>query len=119
MSVDLERLDAAIAYIEAHPLEWNQHWWFTRTACGTACCLAGTVAMLDGWTPANWTRGFAADTQEAWEVEKNGAPRYVREVAAELLGVSRLAAYVLFAGDNDLDRIKKIRAELAGEVSGE
>jgi hypothetical protein len=39
----LTRLDAALAYIDAHPQEWDQSRW----VCETGGCVAGHLVHLD------------------------------------------------------------------------
>lgn len=104
--INLERLDAAIAYIEAHPEEHKQEIWFQRGGCGTAACLAGVVALLDGWTPV-WTGG------EARDVEKDGDRRYVGNVATDLLrlGDESDERDYLFFRAADIGDIKRFREE--------
>lgn len=119
--INLEKLDAAIAYIEANPTEWKQDTWFYRGdgGCGTAACLAGTIAILDGWTPTDWqVCGGGYDSAAA---EKGGTVRVVGAVAREILGIGPEhvnddgdeLGEVLFAPYNTVDDIKQIRDEIA------
>lgn len=121
MSVDLERLDAALAAIEAEPERWQQRHWFARTSCGTACCLAGMVVSQAGWTPTDWELDYYGDgrTDISWTVEKGEDEGPVGVVARELLGVGYFDAERLFCALNSLEDLKRIRDELAREVSGE
>jgi hypothetical protein len=106
--MNLAKLDEAIAYIEAHPEEHYQSSWFTRGACGTTACLAGTVAVLDGWKP-DWIGNRAE------YVTKGEARRYVATVACELLGLDAASdeREYLFLGADTLDDIKQFRREYA------
>lgn len=45
---DIAKLDAALAYIEEHPEEWEQGNWGVKKPCGTAGCLAFHVGRIDG-----------------------------------------------------------------------
>lgn len=60
-----ELLDQAVAYVEAHPEEYNQGSWGRRTLCGTVGCLAWHVVRVagadveisdDGSGPPGWYR---------------------------------------------------------------
>lgn len=117
----LERLDSALAAIEAEPRRWRQRQWFTRTSCGTTCCLAGMVAVQAGWEPTDWDLNFYGDGSGdvTYQVGQAGVERHVRSVAQELLGITDREADFLFFGDNDLAELKLIRDNLAREVSGE
>jgi len=44
-------LQKALDYIETHPEEWEQSCWIEDSplACGTVACLAGHIALIDGW----------------------------------------------------------------------
>lgn len=46
--VKVKKLREALEYVTAHPEEWNQGVWAKRTACGTACCLAGRIVLQAG-----------------------------------------------------------------------
>jgi hypothetical protein len=45
--VDIERLDRALAQIEAHPELHRQEEWLIKLDCGTGGCLAGWVVMQE------------------------------------------------------------------------
>ena len=111
--MNLEKLDEAIAYIEAHPEQHDQGSWFARSPCGTVACLAGTVALQAGWSPA-WPKRHSAF---AYTAEKNGARRTVRSVAREILGATREQESTLFFRAGTLDDIKRYRNQIAaGEL---
>ena len=115
---NIVELDAILAHIEAHPEQWDQSWYFTEAAepsadwCGTACCIAGFAAARAGWTPVGT---LFLSTQ----VVKDGVTRDVVEVAAEILGLFRVDAHMLFSGNNTLEDLKNFRNELAvqGHIS--
>lgn len=134
--MNIDKLDAAIAYIEAHPEEHRQGYWFSRkdSGCATAACLAGTIAILDGWTPAQWETsddGF----QDTATAERAGYLQDVVAVAMDVLCAERSDwadggthdecwTERLFAATNSLDDIKAIRdqivaADLARMSAGE
>jgi hypothetical protein len=112
--INLEKLDAAIAFIEQQPQKHDQNFWFKRgEECGTTACLAGTVAQLDGWRPdfvANWS--LTADY-----VVKDGRRQHVASVARTILGVAtehddELVDEMFYEAENLAD-IKEIRDRLA------
>lgn len=114
--MNLEKLDEAIAWIEAHPEDHSQSSYFARGSCGTTACLAGTVAVLAGWRP-DWTRPDWSDDPGAWEttgrVRRAGAVSTAWDVAAEVLDIDPRQATDLFIHAGDLEDIKRIRDECA------
>lgn len=95
--INFERLDAAITYAVEHPEEFDMGDWFKRTDCGTTACLAGTVAIQAGWSPAE----FCADDGTAF-AQRNGIRKAVPAVARGLLGLvgpDRLGDYIFFLRD--------------------
>lgn len=112
--VNLDKLDEALAYIEAHPDEHDQNSWFARRAggwCGTTRCLGGTLAWLGGWKPA-WEGRDRADMVRG----PGGQVRYIRDVAQEILGASDDEAADLFLHADDLDELKDVRDMIAKGV---
>lgn len=101
--------------------EWYQSEWIVTPSeypelydeaenwCGTACCVAGKVALMDGWKAADFYSGSATT------VTKDGEYREVREVAAELLGIPDYGGHPLFDGNNTATDIRRIAEEIAGE----
>jgi hypothetical protein len=120
LTPNLAELDAAIKEIEAHPEGWNQRNWLTRTPCGTAACLAGTVALRNGWKPVNWFRaGTFAGGEITGDVEMDGVIRSVEDVAASILGIDYDDMDELFATENTIEDIKRYRDALAAEYAGQ
>lgn len=113
MSIDFERLDAAITYAVEHPAEFDMSMWFVQTGCGTGCgttaCLAGTVVALEGgWTPI-WSA--VGGDREAYNVRRGDELRKVADLGAELLGLTQAQEYIFFA--EDLDEVIATRNEWA------
>jgi hypothetical protein len=134
--MNLDKLDAAIAHIEAKPQEWNQEHWFSKGdgGCGTAACLAGTIALLDGWVPDGWepwqewdedSGDYYTVGQETGYAVKDGERLPVQIIAALAIGLgepwtnsfSSFDIHPMFAFGNDLDDIREHRDALA--ASGE
>lgn len=96
------------------PSEWDQGLWLVnRTgSCGTACCIAGKVAIEDGGVPV-WNSGSPSAGEPSSTVRLPGrGDVLVEEYAAEALGLDDDQADMLFSGDNDLDAILRIVGEL-------
>lgn len=108
---DIAKLDAALAHIEAHPEEWRQQTYGSRSpSCGTVGCLAYHVAVLDGaeisWSPWHYT---GLETVAAI----GGMPP--RDYGAWSLGLSLGQADELFGENDTLDMLKAMRDALAAD----
>lgn len=108
--VNVPLLQKALDYITAHPKEWDQTEWFRRVVrddgktCGTTCCLAGTVALLEGWEPV-WKTGFAyVHVPAPWTVSctKDNFTSDARSVTIVTLELSDYQADRLFHQGNTL-----------------
>lgn len=117
MIINVPLLQKALDHVEAHPEEWDQESWGRQTPCGTTACLAGHIALMDGWTPV-----LRTPFGDWIYVEKNGVRQTAGDAAAESLGVSDVSAYgsnheyvgYLWSGINsrvDLWRIANVLAE--------
>jgi hypothetical protein len=124
--MNLEKLDEAIALIERNPELHKQSYWFSKTdgGCGTAYCLAGALALLDGWEPA-WGLSDDEDfgdveSDEAVLATKAGWTRAVSDVARDILTPGQPVNWridSMFAGGNTLEEIKRLRDQIArGEL---
>jgi hypothetical protein len=80
-----------------HEEHFDQSIWGSKTACGTAACIAGHAVLMAGWR----LRSSEDDpTYLDLCVKKNGTTDSVEDAAARLLGVSAEDyAYDLFSGD--------------------
>lgn len=122
--MNFAKLDEALAYIEEHPDEHYQSAWISRrertqrrgwfrrprVVRTTAACLAGRLALLDGWQPV-WSRFFDGYTT-ADSVEKGGVVRAVSDVAQEILG---LADHAYFETSGNLFMATRSLADLRHE----
>jgi hypothetical protein len=120
----LVRLDAALAWIEAHPEQHDQGNWIADTGCGTAYCLAGAIVHLAGAEPVfDPLDVLRPGGWRATSVIKVGAERRkVSRYALELLGVDDEADYIadeLFDGDATLADLHEVRDRLAASLAGE
>lgn len=108
--------------------EWNQGNWMVSTAglydysekvyeafrqgaaCGTACCIAGKVALDDGWHPA-MTRGLGGFAY------RDGERADVFDIGRDLLGLTNEQANWLFAGGNTIYNLYSIANQITdGEI---
>jgi hypothetical protein len=102
--IQVDKLRADLEWITAHPDEWDQGVWARKTACGTACCLAGTAVVRSG-IGLQW-EGDQADYTEHGVL--------ISTAAAQLYGLSDPEG--LFAGENSLRRLWEIASELTRGV---
>lgn len=121
----LERLDAALAHIDAHPEEWFQRNWAlresTETLCGTSYCLAGWIVVLAGGEP-DWYRIGDEDDRywdEAASATLNGERHTISRHARELLGMDYAESSALWDGNNDRARLTELRDRLAASLDGD
>ena len=111
---DLERLNRALAYIEAHPERHMQSAWLVKLTCGTGGCIAGWVTMEE--YPAGTPEGFLVEGHLGETYSRlNVGDRTVEvpDEAASLLGVTAAQSDVLFYGNNTLGDLKAMRDALA------
>lgn len=116
--MNLDKLDAAIAYIEAHPAQHDQGFYAAEQECGTTLCLAGVIAMQAGWRPA-WDLGHseASGVFATRSVKRGGEVGFARGVARAILGASEDEAAELFLEAVDLAGIKYLRNVYADDAA--
>lgn len=104
-----ELLQRTLAHIEAHPDQWDQTMWATKTECGTAYCFAGwTVAIAR----PDAVPVFEDDCFSTCEVSVDGARVYIDELAIKLLGLSAGDADELFHASNTIEELREMVADL-------
>lgn len=108
--MNLDKLDVAIAWIEANPQLHDQADPFAKRECGTTMCLAGVLCFLDGWEP-DWDVGFNGEL--SYGVRKDGADRNATECAREILGADAQQKNDLFFVADNLAEIQALRDEYA------
>lgn len=100
------------------PSEWNQSTWIRwdgtkQEPCGTACCIAGKIALEEGLRPN--TGGYEAPRDWMTAMgQLNGNSIGVDEVAMEVLELTEDQADLLFEGDNNLADLRFL-VELFGQ----
>lgn len=106
---NIERLDAAIAWAEAHPEQHDQGAWARRTSCGTTLCLAGIILTHAGYKPA-----FVHQFESAGMFfSPDGAMVSPSTEAQRLLRIDSESASMLFLAAGDLANIKRYRDQIA------
>jgi len=107
------------------PSEWSQASWLSEREgvaaggwCGTACCIAGKVALDAGWKPILHTfddgsTSLSSDTRVVKEIDGQLVTRDVAAVAREVLQLT--GDDDLFSGSNGLDDVIRIVGELIAE----
>jgi hypothetical protein len=113
--VNIPELERVIAFLEDHPDQHDQKHWLNE--CGTAGCLAGWTAMLNGYRAishdtfgwAGWTATVIADD------DPDDPGNDVKVVAMKLLGLTEEDADVLFAPLNTRENMKLMSKDLAND----
>lgn len=104
VSINFERLDTELAWLDANEDRLNMGLWYRIPQsfwginlepggdweCGTTACLAGWVAIRAGWVPAS-TEGGGMLVEPATGIHASAF-----EVAADLLGLDEDQAEALF-----------------------
>lgn len=124
--MNVEPLDAAIAWIEKNPEQHDQSIWF----CTTGMCVAGVICHLDPNTRippvrANYNAGFLVlvtdDLNKEYLVEVSERAAQILDVDEEYLndGLHAGLRYIpgLFAGGNTINDIHEIRDQLVEELN--
>jgi hypothetical protein len=121
MAINVDLLKRTLAYIEAHPDEWDQSMWATTGVCGTTFCFAGTAVHLSGGRPY-FDNLYSDDATDAYFVvpgsvpEATGRPgEYENKystVARKLLGLDIDQGTELFDENNKLSDLRRIVAKL-------
>lgn len=113
---DIERLNRALAHIEAHPEQHDQGVWLRKVDCGTAACLAGWVVIQE-YPEAGFVRDRydIGNTYSRVDILPEGKAPLVDEVAFQLLGITSDQADVLFDERNTIGHLKAMRDLLAAD----
>lgn len=125
--INFPLLDEILAYVKAHPMQWNQDDWFKIVdletgdvryesekvivqeinSCGAAMCFAGHAALRMGFPapPKNngqsWSR--KVDSDDDWADSES-----VETFARNVLGLTAGQGEALFAGNNTLQDLEDI-----------
>lgn len=102
--------------IEAHPETWKQDVW----TCGTAHCFAGHAALIaNGPFQVEENPSYDPDydqPHEQYRANRNGETIDIGDEARAALWLSgRMSSYSLFSGENTLNDLKRVVAELDEE----
>lgn len=121
--INLEKLDAALTWIEENPERHDQSVWYAESenyTCGTAMCLAGALVHLEGFEFVIITGDYGRGAAHCRK-EPTGGAILIDHAAKGILGAVTEdeieAIDHLFAGVNSLDTLKQMRdAIAAGEI---
>lgn len=94
MTRNAEAIRKVADHIEAHPDQYLQAEYATRTDCGTAYCIAGTVGVQQGLQPARFNsegRGSGCWVDPVTEERAS-----IETLAESLLGLSQFESGALF-----------------------
>lgn len=132
--INLKPLDDAIEWaaredagrhVDGDP-RWNQGQWLVVDECGTACCIAGRIALTAGWVPD-------VDDQIGGRITGrirnpgSGEAGYVLEVSDRIIigdyaddsdSVPYSIVSDLYDGGNDLEAVRHYRDALARFAAG-
>lgn len=116
----LARLDAALAYIDAHPDEWRQSTWGMRTECGTSCCIAGWIVVQAGAELVFGDDAHGYGVEEAIDCLPDGEDyeESIAVFARRLLGIDSEVGRELFGGSNTRADLQDHRNRLAASLDG-
>lgn len=115
-AVNVPLLRKMVEWVEAEEQrsenrEWDQTVWFdlrtNQAWCGTVACIAGKIALMEGWKPVNVIKGGL--------VAKGGEQMLASRVAARALGITYSDIWQLFAEDLTAAEIRAAAEEIAGE----
>lgn len=133
--INLKPLDDAIEWatredagrhVDGDP-RWNQSRWLMVDECGTACCVAGRIALQAGWV-ADDNDPASAEMRARIRHPETDRTGYVLEVADQIIigdyaddsgSVPYEIVSELYDADNDLEAIRRYRDQLAAFAAGE
>lgn len=96
-NVNTPLLRKTLEHITAHPEEHAQGLWAKRTACGTACCVAGWAVQFTGHDLLFDLNGDAEHV-----VTADGDVVSISEIAEQELGLTERQSEKLFCGGNSV-----------------
>lgn len=120
---DMDRLEALYAWAAEQdalrraglPSHWDQgNWIVWGTDCGTACCIAGKVALEDGGQPLDRSGALSE-----FVILMDGEVTEIDAHAERVLGLTRDQASALFEGDNDLADLRVVIDAVGRGVDGD
>jgi hypothetical protein len=108
---------AVLDQIDAHPDQWEQGTWATRSKCGTAFCFAGWAVVLSGrtliWDSRNRVH---AEAEFVLDDRTEAGQQWLADAAREALGIDD--STFLFAGNTDREELGRLVAEIFGPRPG-
>jgi hypothetical protein len=131
---DFVRLDATLAYTEAHPETHDQSVWARpifadnrqASICGTACCFAGNALVVEGyqfeWRYSEWEPGRGILDAAGNPVEFDGRDATESDImylAEDLLGLDKGQSARLFSAFNTVANLRAIIDHWRSEAEAE
>jgi len=97
--VNVEKIEAGFELAKANPELHSQAGWASKTPCGTVMCLAGWIAVADGWNVSS--DGFA------WKPRK--VTEFVATIAERISELTENQATDLFvmSADDDMPTLER------------
>ena len=96
---NVKELKRVRAHIRRYPEKLDMDEW----VCGTTACIAGRVALLNGWKPV--ISGIdPLGRQVASSCTKNGVTMEMDDVAAEILGIRGFDTNLFYTSNERVDR---------------
>lgn len=111
-----EKIQQVLDYITTHPSEWKQEVYAKRTACGTACCVAGHAVVLNGHELYFRRRNDDLE-QLSFSALRKGMEYGLTDISAlaqEELELTSDECYLFFASSNTLDNLWDLANHFTG-----
>lgn len=88
---------------QGHKSEWDQGTWYMKTGCGTTCCIAGKVALME---PTLIDIGMEKITYR--DDDGSLISEEIPEYATDALGLDQDVADDLFEAHTGIEDVKRI-----------
>lgn len=102
---NIEKLEAVLNQIKAHPESHNQEVWAEKTECGTAYCMAGWAVALAGYE-FDWHSDGTTSSVITERTATSTHYELIEEVATVVLGLDFCDAVELFHSLNTVDDLE-------------
>lgn len=124
---NIQKLEAVLDFIRAHPEQHDQAMWGRRTSCGTTMCFAGTATHLAGhqllWDTENLGLGddtatcaVPLDHPLSGQYGKYAGTALISAVAAYELELDSETGYDLFHTRHTLESLEELVKDIANNT---
>ena len=103
--MNVDELDRNVTYVEDNPEQHDQTVW----TCETGGCLAGHIALNNGYTLARYVEGKVVNGMVR---DSAGAMHDVATVAQKILGATDDQVHLLFAAGNSVETLRLLTKDL-------